>query len=180
NGVKKTWDLIKSLNSVTIIIYNISRDVLVCVKQFRPGVYVSSIPFCDRMDIIDLKKYPPSLGITLEFCSGIVDKQKSLEEIARDEVFEECGYDIKLEDLERVQSFRYAVGIAGDSMTLFYTEVTDAMKIGKGGGLEEEGELIDVVELKMEDAVEYLKKKDVCVPPEFLYGLLWFFANKKK
>lgn len=35
---------------------------------------------------IDLVKYPPNLGITTELCGGKVDKDKSLVEIAREEV----------------------------------------------------------------------------------------------
>ncbi len=45
-------------------------------------------------------------AITLECCAGIVDKSKTLAEIARDEVFEECGYDSPLEKVEFVQTFR--------------------------------------------------------------------------
>ncbi|KAL1448124.1 hypothetical protein WDU94_005418 [Cyamophila willieti] len=36
NGKARVWDCIKVHNSVLIVIYNISRKVLVLVKQFRP------------------------------------------------------------------------------------------------------------------------------------------------
>lgn len=39
-----------------------------------------------NLDNIDFEKYPPNLGITTELCAGIVDKDKSLVEIAREEV----------------------------------------------------------------------------------------------
>lgn len=49
-------------------------------------------------------------GITLEVCAGIVDKSdKSLAEIATEEVEEECGF--KLDSpIEFVQSFRASIG----------------------------------------------------------------------
>lgn len=46
------------------------------------------------------------MGLTVEFCAGIVDKNKSLEEIAVDEVREECGYEVKVSDMQRIISCR--------------------------------------------------------------------------
>lgn len=37
NNVEKNWDLLKVHDSVTIIIFNVTRQKLVFVKQFRPG-----------------------------------------------------------------------------------------------------------------------------------------------
>lgn len=37
NEVEKNWDLLKVHDSVSIIIFNTSRQKLVFVKQFRPG-----------------------------------------------------------------------------------------------------------------------------------------------
>lgn len=177
NETKKFWDLVQVHPSVTVIIYNVSRRVLVCVKQFRPGVYLNKIPQNDRKTV-DCMKYPREIGLTLEWCSGIVDKDKSLEEIACDEMLEECGYSFKPEMLERVQSFRCSVGICGDNMTMFFAQVTDEMKTAKGGGLIEEGEIIDIVELPVSEALDILKKPDVDSPADFLYGLMWFQINK--
>lgn len=39
NGKEKNWDLLKVHDSVSIIIYNKTRNVFVFVKQFRPGKY---------------------------------------------------------------------------------------------------------------------------------------------
>lgn len=46
-------------------------------------------------------------GVTMELCAGIVDKQARLADIAREEVMEECGYEIKTETLEQVITFRF-------------------------------------------------------------------------
>jgi UDP-sugar diphosphatase len=72
------------------------------------AVYYNSIPAHDRLNTIEVDKYPASLGITLELCAGIVDKSKSLAEIAAEEMLEECGYKIDTIDrLEPVIQFRY-------------------------------------------------------------------------
>lgn len=73
---------------------------------FSLAVYYNSIPLEDRL-IIDTSKYPANLGYTLELCAGIVDKNKSLAEIAAEEVFEECGYKVTPDSLEYIIQFRY-------------------------------------------------------------------------
>lgn len=55
---------------------------------------------------VDTEKYPVEKGYTLELCAGIVDKTKPLEEIARDEVLEECGYDVAVSRLEKLITHR--------------------------------------------------------------------------
>lgn len=53
-------------------------------------------------------QWPPALaGVTYELCAGLVDKPDlSLEEIARQEVLEECGYDVPASKLKRITSYR--------------------------------------------------------------------------
>lgn len=51
-------------------------------------------------------KYPVSLAFTNELCAGIVDKSKPLIEIAREEILEECGYDVSTERIEHVMTYR--------------------------------------------------------------------------
>jgi 8-oxo-dGTP pyrophosphatase MutT (NUDIX family) len=105
--------------------------VIILVKQFRPGkvdkssskpcqpgfnvpliyasaVYLSNVREEDKgFDAeIDTRKYPAHLGFTLELCAGIVDKNKSLEEIACEEVQEECGYSVKATDLQKIIQYR--------------------------------------------------------------------------
>lgn len=52
-------------------------------------------------------RLPASAGVTYELCAGIVDKPGlSLEEIASEEVLEECGYEVPATSLKRVVSYR--------------------------------------------------------------------------
>ena len=50
--------------------------------------------------------FPGKLGVTYELCAGIVDKDVSSAEIAKMEVLEECGYDVPVESLEVVSTYR--------------------------------------------------------------------------
>ena len=64
-------------------------------------------------DQVDTEKYPGRLGLTLELCAGIVDKELSLEETAREEVREECGYLLPPGRLTRIVTFPSSVGSSG-------------------------------------------------------------------
>ncbi|XP_060520110.1 uridine diphosphate glucose pyrophosphatase NUDT14-like [Cylas formicarius] len=179
NGTARTWDLLAVHDSVAIIIFNITRNVLVLVKQFRPAVYIGLIPLEDRQlgQQIDLKKYPPENGITIELCAGIVDKNLSLAEIAREEVLEECGYNVQVNSLNLIGSYRSGVGTQASLQTAFYCEVTDDMKVSSGGGVEDE--IIEVVEYTIDEIKKYVTQKDVInSPPSFLFGIYWFLLNK--
>lgn len=71
-------------------------------------MYSNAVPKCDRENgKIDADRYPASLGITLEFCAGIVDKNISWDKIAQEEVLEECGYSVDSKDLELIMQYRY-------------------------------------------------------------------------
>ncbi|GLG99598.1 Uridine diphosphate glucose pyrophosphatase [Gryllus bimaculatus] len=183
NGVKKFWDFNVVHDSVSVLLFNVSRKVFVFVRQFRPAVFFNSIPEKEKYLVeatnTKLPLPPIEQGITLELCAGVVDKEKSLEEIAREEVLEECGYDVPVKHLERILSYRDSIGIAGDKQTIFYAEITDDMRVSKGGGKPEEGELIEVVEMSETEVKKYLESGDVLSPGGFAFALYWFFENKK-
>lgn len=88
------------LNYTVEFIFN--DDDYYCFK----AVYINSIPAEDRSNPIDTTKYPAKLGFTLELCAGIVDKKKSLTEIAAEEILEECGYKIDHQNLEYIIQFQ--------------------------------------------------------------------------
>lgn len=54
------------------------------------------------------------------------------------------------------------------------------MHVGEGGGLEDEGELIMVEEMSVDEAQRYITSKKVPSPTSFLNGLAWFLMNKIK
>ncbi|XP_050085085.1 uridine diphosphate glucose pyrophosphatase NUDT14-like [Anopheles aquasalis] len=179
NGKQKSWDLLKVHDSVSIVIFNVTRRKLVFVKQFRPAVYHGIISG-DGVEpgSIDMNKYPPEIAVTMELCAGIIDKPISIAEIAREEILEECGYDVPVDRIEQIIRYRSGVGTSGAEQTLFYTEVTDADKVSSaGGGVDDE--IIDVVEYGIEEARQLTAKGTVITsPPSFLFGLMWFLANR--
>jgi len=182
NGRHRFWDFVKLHESVACILFNSSRQVLLFVKQFRPAVfYGNSVPATGDNSVpeVNWSEIPASNGITLELCAGIVDEHTlTLKEIMKKEILEECGYDVPLQNIESIRSYRSGIGVSGDKQNLFYAEVTDGMKVHDGGGLEDEGELIDVVEMTIPQMQEYITQDQVPSPGGFLYGMYWFLAHK--
>ncbi|XP_046561976.1 uridine diphosphate glucose pyrophosphatase NUDT14-like isoform X1 [Haliotis rubra] len=180
NGIQKAWDAMKVHDSVVIVVYNKTRNVFVLVKQFRPAIYLTCAEpeEKDGVTIIDTSKYPGSLGVTYELCAGIIDKNHSTQEIAQMELLEECGYKVPLDSIEMVASYRNGVGTTGAVQTMFFVEVTDAMKVGEGGAVAQEGELIDVIEVPVKEGRDFIKNEKYNIPLPVLFGINWFYENK--
>ncbi|XP_033046950.1 uridine diphosphate glucose pyrophosphatase NUDT14 isoform X4 [Trachypithecus francoisi] len=115
NGAQKSWDFMKTHDSVTVLLFNSSRRSLVLVKQFRPAVYAGEVErhFPGSLAAVDQDRprelqsaLPGSAGVTVELCAGLVDQPGlSLEEVACKEAWEECGYHLAPSDLRRVATY---------------------------------------------------------------------------
>ncbi len=157
-GIQKSWEIVEAHDSVAILIYHKEKRSFVLVKQFRPAVYVNN-----------------KNGMTVELCAGIVDKELSLVEIAKEEVEEECGYDIPLSNIEKITSFHTSVGFAGSKQTLYFAEVEERMKVSEGGGVDHEQ--IEVVYLPTEDAKKLLYDENIAKTPGLMFAFMWWFER---
>ena len=155
NGTPKSWEIVQAHDSVAILIYHTEKEAFVLVKQFRPAVYLNN-----------------GLGLTVELCAGIVDKELTLVQIAREEIEEECGYDVPPEKMERVTSFYTSVGFAGSRQTLYYAEVDESMKVSEGGGVD--GEEIEVLMLPVREAKAMMLDETIAKTPGLMFAFLWW------
>ena len=69
--------------------------------------------------------------------------------------------------------------MTGSEQTLFYAPVTDDMKTGHGGGLSEEGELIETVELPTATSLNFMMSTDIETTTGLLFALTWFQLYKQ-
>jgi len=159
NKIPKSWEIVQAHDSVAILIYHTQKRAFILVQQFRPAVYTHN-----------------EEGITLELCAGIVDKTLTLDEIAQEEVAEECGYDVPLSSLERITSFYTSVGFAGSKQTLYYAEVDESIRSGEGGGVD--SELIEVVTIGIKKKKKILFDETVVKTPGLMFAFYWWFENK--
>lgn len=159
SGVEKIWDMVEVHDSVAILLFHAERHSLVVVRQFRPPVHLKN-----------------GDGYTYELCAGIVDKDKSLVEIAQEEILEECGFSVPVEKIEKITSFYTAVGFAGAHQTLYYACVDESMRIGDGGGVDVEQ--IEVIEIALADARKFVMDETRAKTPGIMFAFGWFFENR--
>lgn len=122
---------------------------------------------------------PFSEGVTYEMCAGVIDKNISPASTMKQEILDECGYDVPEEKLQEIVSFRSGVGTSGALQTFFFAEVTDEMCVSKGGGNVQEGEMIDVFYLPLEKSREFMYDDTKQKPAGFMFALMWYFDKFK-
>ena len=160
NGVKKAWEAVKSFDSVAILLYHEEKKSFILVKQFRPPVYLN-----DKNKLC-----------TYELCAGIVDKEKPLNVIAKEEIDEECGYDVPIENIEKITSFYTNVGVSGGCQSLYYACVNESMRMHNGGGINDEE--IELMYLPIDDFREFIYDETKAKTPGLMFSFFWFLENK--
>jgi len=160
NGKEKSWEAVRSFDSVSILLYHKEKNSFLIVKQFRAPVYLNN----------------ENHLCTYELCAGIVDKQASLMQIAREEINEECGYDVPLECISKITSFYTNVGVSGACQTLFYAEINNSMKVHDGGGINDEQ--IDLMFLPLAKIDEFIYDESKAKTPGLMFSFYWFINNK--
>jgi len=161
-GIKKEWEAVISHDSVAVLIYHTQKKAFILVKQLRVTV---------------LNKNKEN-GMMYELCAGIVDKDASNVQIAKEEIHEECGYDIPVENLEKISSFYTSVGISGTHQTIYFAECDDSMKDHEGGGLHDEE--IEVIYIPLEDAKKFMFDEKYQKTTGVMLAFYWFFNHQLK
>lgn len=161
NGNDKTWEAVKSFDSVAVLLYHEDENAFLLVKQFRPPVYLN-----------DTSKL-----CTYELCAGIVDKEKPLEVIVQEEIDEECGYQVPLENIERITSFYTNVGVSGGCQSLYFATIDESMKSHDGGGIHDEE--IETMLLPIDEFKEFIYDESKAKTPGLMFAFMWFMENRK-
>ena len=120
-------------NGATILLYNTAKKTVVLTRQFRLPTYVNG-----NAD-----------GMMVETCAGLLDAYNA-EDCIRKEAEEETGY--KIDRLEKLFEAYMSPGSVTELIYFFVAEYSDAMKVGDGGGLADEQENIEVLELGFGEA----------------------------
>ncbi|WP_428738330.1 NUDIX hydrolase [Sulfurimonas sp.] len=160
NNQEKKWEAIISYDSVAILLWHKQKDSFILVKQLRPAVL-----------------HMQEDGYMYELCAGIIDKDISLAQIAKEEVLEECGYDIPVQNLHYLTSFFTSVGTTGAKQSFFYGEIDEDMHVSDGGGIHDEE--IEVIYLKTSEAKKFMFDESFQKTPGMMMAFYWWFDNKR-
>ena len=169
NGKERSWDIIEAHDSVAALLYHKEKDAFVVVKQFRPAVFLKE----GQRDVRHLKT---EVGYTFELCAGITDKDKSLNVIMQEEILEECGYAIPLQNITKITEFYSSVGFAGSKQTLFFATLDEKYHQNNGGGVDDEN--IEVVFIPKNEAYDFILDSSCPKTSGIMFAFLWFFRNE--
>ncbi|MBD1384718.1 GDP-mannose pyrophosphatase NudK [Mucilaginibacter rigui] len=129
-------------NGATILLYNKANQTVILTRQFRMPTYLNG-----NAD-----------GYLIETCAGLLDKDNP-EDCIRKETEEETGY--KITSVQKAFEAYMSPGSVTEILYFFTAEYTKDMKVSDGGGLEEETEHIEVLELPFTKALEMVKTGEI-------------------
>ncbi len=129
-------------NGATILLYNKEKATVVLTRQFRMTTYVNG----------------NDGGMMIETCAGLLDGDNP-EDCIRKEVEEETGY--KVDAVRKVFECYMSPGSVTEILYFFVGTYEDHMKIGAGGGAEDETENIEVLEYPMAVAIEMMLSGEI-------------------
>lgn len=128
-------------NGATILLYNRERRTVLLIRQFRMPTFVNGYH-----------------GYLIESAAGLLDNA-SPEERIRLEAEEETGY--RVGHVEKIYSAFMSPGSVTERIHFFIGEYSPGDRVSDGGGLEEEGEDIEVLELGFEAALSMVQSGEI-------------------
>ena len=129
-------------NGATILLYNKELQTVILTRQFRLPTFING----------------NESGMLIEACAGLLDKDNP-EDCIRRETEEETGY--KITDVRKVFEAYMSPGSVTEILYFFVAEYHHSMKVHDGGGIEQEQENIEVLELPVTKAMEMISTGEI-------------------
>lgn len=120
-------------NGATILLYNRQRQTVILTRQFRFPVYVNG-----------------HNGLLIEAAAGLLDNMDPENRI-KAEAEEETGFSVS--HVEKVFEAYMSPGSVTEKLYFYIAEYQADDRIGAGGGIEAEGEDIEVLEITLDEAL---------------------------
>ena len=129
-------------NGAAILLYNKETQNIILTRQFRLPTYLNG----------------NTSGMMIEVCAGLLDQDEPEQCIIR-ETEEETGY--RISKVEKVMETYMSPGAITEILYLFIGEYDASMKVSEGGGLEEEQENIEVLEMPFDEAYNMISSGEL-------------------
>jgi nudix-type nucleoside diphosphatase (YffH/AdpP family) len=128
-------------NGATILLYNTEKRTVVLTRQFRLPAFVNDHD-----------------GMLIETCAGLLDRDDA-ETCIRKETEEETGY--RIENVRKVFEAFMSPGSVTERLYFFVGEYFSKDKVGEGGGVESDGEEIEVLEMTLDEALACVGRGEI-------------------
>lgn len=124
-------------DGVTVLLYNSKTKNIILTRQLRIASFLNG----------------NNGGYLIETCAGILDEKNAEEGIKR-EIKEETGCDIP--EVKKIFEAYMSPGTVSERLHFYIAEYSMEMKNSPGGGLDDEHEHIDVLELPFKKALDMI------------------------
>lgn len=148
-------------NGATILLYNRGRGTVILTRQFRFPAFVNG-----------------HHGMLIETAAGLLDKA-SPEARIEQEAEEETGY--RLRHVRKVFEAFMSPGSVTEKLYFFVAEYEPHDLATAGGGVEVEGEDIEVLELPFDDALHMIQTGEIADGKTIMllqHAALYLFTNQ--
>ena len=129
-------------NGAAILLYNSIEKTVILTRQFRLPTYLNG----------------NKSGMMIEVCAGLLDKDQPEQCVIR-ETEEETGYRIKT--VRKVFETYMSPGAVTEILHLFVGEYDSTMKVGDGGGADNEQENIEVLEYRFDETFALIESGEI-------------------
>ena len=129
-------------NGSTLLLFNAARGTVILTRQFRLPTFVNG-----NVD-----------GMLIEACAGLLDGEDP-EACIRREVEEETGF--RIHSPRKLFEAYMSPGSVTEKLHFFVAEYESHQQTGAGGGLAQEGEDIEVLELPLATALAMVQSGEI-------------------
>lgn len=126
-------------NGAAVLLYNTEDQSVVLTRQFRMPTFYNG-----NTD-----------GMMVEACAGILEENDPEKTILK-EIEEETGY--RVPALEKVFESYMSPGSVTEILHFYLAAYTKEMKVNEGGGVADETENIEVLEMPFQQAMRWIKE----------------------
>lgn len=130
-------------DAVALLVFNKDTNKVILVKQFR-------YPIANR-----------ETENIIEIVAGKIDGNESPKTAAVRELKEEIGYSIKEDRLSDSLEMFASPGYSTEKIHIFLAIVENSDKTSEGGGLVEEGENIEIIELDLNEFMSKVRSNEI-------------------
>ncbi|QLF70026.1 NUDIX domain-containing protein [Peteryoungia desertarenae] len=153
-----SWEVFDRREAAGILLHNVERDTVTLVRQLRiPAHLMGDHPYL------------------LEVPAGFIDEGETALQAVIREALEETGYAVT--KASNAFAAYMSPGSVTEKVHCFYGSVTDVDRVSAGGGLDDEHEDLEVVELRFADALRMVETGEI-VDAKTIMLLQWAALNR--
>ncbi len=131
-------------NGASVLLYNSDSKTVILTSQFRMPTYLNG----------------NESGMMIEACAGLIDPGDEPTATVIREAREETGYHIG--EVESAFNVYTSPGSVTEILYCYIAPYSKEMKLSEGGGLDEEHENIQILEIEFEVAMQWVREGKIC------------------